>query len=431
MRLRTRVHPAALGWLDGIESYDAWYESAESFDELYDAVVEDLAGLAATSPSGEVLYVVPGSPLVAESTVERLRARDDVETRCEPAVSVIDLACAAVGRDPMASGLRVLDALSGDGPLRGPGPLLVLQAYSPEVLAGVASRLPQDCAVTVLHHLGLADEVVATLDARRLSTFHADHLTSLWVDALRGPGVATDDLVDIERRLRHECPWDMAQTHGSLTRHLLEEAYEAIDALEVFAAQEAAGEPSEDAVRHVEEELGDLLCQVVLHAELGDEQGYFNFTSVADALRVKLIGRHPHVFGDATARDAAEVVRRWEDLKKEEKGRTSLTDGIAWQQPSLTLYSKLAQRSVALESAPTSRGDALERARRALADLEGDEGDLDAGAPSPAWGDALTAIVEAARWSGVDLEGVLRERALRRRDEIRALEQEGRFDLDE
>ena len=204
-----------------------------------------------------------------------------------------------------------------------------------------------------------------------------------------------------------------------------------IDALEAFAAQEAAGEPSEDAVRHVEEELGDLLFQVVLHAELGDEQGYFNFTSVADALRDKLIGRHPHVFGDATARDAAEVVRRWEDLKKEEKGRTSLTDGIAWQQPSLTLYSKLAQRSVALESAPTSRGDALERARRALADLEGDEGDLDAGAPSPAWGDALTAIVEAARWSAVDLEGVLRERALRRRDEIRALEQEGRFDLDE
>ena len=251
---------------------------------------------------------------------------------------------------------------------------------------------------------------------------------------MRGPGVATDDLVDIERRLRRECPWDVVQTHGSLTRHLLEEAYEAIDALEAFAVQEADGEPSAAAIAHVEEELGDLLCQVVLHAELGDEQGYFNFTSIADGLRNKLIGRHPHVFGDATARDASEVVTRWEELKNEEKGRTSLTDGIAWQQPSLTLYSKLAHRAGALEAAPADRGEALARARRALEELEGGDGVSDARDVSttpPQWGDALTSIVEAARLSGVDLEGVLRERAMRRRDEIRALERESASNLEE
>jgi tetrapyrrole methylase family protein / MazG family protein len=424
-RLRTRVHPAAAELTD-IASYDQWYERADSFEVLYEAIVGDLVGLAAGSPTGEVLYVVPGSPLVAESTVERLRARDDVGVICEPAVSVIDLACAVLGRDPMTSGLRVLDALAGEEPWRGPGPLLVLQAYAPEVLAGVAARLPGDCPVTVLHHLGLADQVVEVLPARRLATFPADHLTSLWVDELRTAGAAIDELVDLARRLRRDCPWDVAQTHGSLTRHLLEESYEALDALENFVRLESHGDLSDAAVAHVEEELGDLLFQIVFHAELGDEEDRFDLTSIADVVREKLVGRHPHVFGDAAARDAAEVAARWEVLKRDEKGRASVTDGVAWQQPALSLYTKLVRKAATLDLATTSGRAALERARAALAQLELD----DAVAPdvvavsdaTSAWGDALSAIVEAARLSGVDLEGVLRDRALRLRDEIRDLE---------
>ncbi|MDE3064230.1 MAG: hypothetical protein KGJ36_00975 [Acidobacteriota bacterium] len=435
-RLRTRRHPAAAHpAFIAVESYDAWYEGASSFDGLYDAIVDDLCSLAASSPTREVLYVVPGSPVVAESTVERLRRREDVATVCEPAVSVIDLACAVMGRDPMSAGLRVVDALSGDEPFTGPGPLLILQAYAPEVLAGVGARLPAATTVTVLHHLGLADQAVVERAAAGLAGFGADHLTSLWVEDLRTAGAAMDDLVALARRLRRDCPWDVAQTHGSLARHLLEESYEAIDALEALVALEAAGTLTTAAVAHVEEELGDLLFQVVFHAELGDEEGRFDLVTMADALREKLIGRHPHVFGDAAARDAAEVASRWEVLKRDEKGRESVTDGVAWQQPALSLFAKLARKADALNLAPGDPRASLALARNALALLE-----LDA-APAPdalsvadtaaAWGDAISAIVDAARRSGVDLEGVLRDRAVRLAEAIRAAESREGAEVDE
>jgi tetrapyrrole methylase family protein / MazG family protein len=433
-RLRTRIHPAAEELTD-VVSYDDWYERADSFDGLYDAIVQDLVELAAASPTREVLYVVPGSPLVAESTVERLRARDDIDVICEPAVSVIDLACAVLGRDPMSAGLRVADALDGIEPWRGPGPLLILQAYAPEVLAVVAARLPPDCPVTVLHHLGLEDQVIDVLSAENLARFGADHLTSLWVDDLRTAGTAVDDLMDLARRLRRDCPWDVAQTHASLTRHLLEESYEALDALETFVRLDADGDLTDAAVAHVQEELGDLLFQVVFHSVLGDEEGRFDLTSIVDAQRDKLVARHPHVFGDAIVDSAAEVASRWEVNKRDEKGRTSVTDGVAWQQPALSLYTKLARKAVAVDLTSLSRRAALERARTALARVELD----DVTAPDvvgvnetgPEWGDALSAFVEAARLSGVDLEGVLRDRALRLRDEIRDVESRGVSTLDE
>ena len=427
VRLRTRVHPAA-AFLDATPSYDDLYESAVSFEALYDAIVEDLVVLATHSPNGEVVYAVPGSPVVAERTVELLRARGDVAVVCEPAVSVIDVACAVMGRDPLA-GLRVLDALEALTPLRGPGPLLVLQTYSSEVLAMVADRLPAETVVTVLHHLGLADEVVVELAASQLISFEeVDHLTSLWIDGLRTAGEAIDDLVDFTARLRAECPWDQEQTHASLTRHLLEEAYEALDALEELVRVEGAGADDGAATAHVEEELGDLLFQIVFHAKLGDEEGRFNLATVADGVRDKLIGRHPHVFGDVQVSGSEEVAARWEVLKRDEKGRASITDGIAWQLPALTLYTKLVRKAVLVNLAPTSAEVARRSAIEALAalDLERD-GASDAESSSDVasgWGDALSSLVSAARFAGVDLEGVLRTRAMRLRDEIQAVEAE-------
>src|ERR1035441_3259196 len=313
-RLRTRVHPAAAAFPD-VASYDDLYENAESFDALYQSIAFDLIELARSAPSGEVLYAVPGSPVGAERTVEVLLDSKEVTTVLEPAVSVIDVACAALGRDPMASGLRVVDALANVEPLRGPGPLLVLQTYSSEVLASVADRLPPSTLVTVLHHLGLEDQSIVQLPAGELVSFgDVDHLTSLWIDGLRTTGEAMDDLVAFMRRLRLECPWDQEQTHASLTRHLLEEAYETIDALETFVRVEAEGVDDEAAIDHVEEELGDLLFQIVFHAELGDEEGNFNFATIADTVRDKLIGRHPHVFGDVTVTGSDDVATRWEAL---------------------------------------------------------------------------------------------------------------------
>jgi tetrapyrrole methylase family protein/MazG family protein len=423
VRLRTRVHPASAEFAD-VVSYDDLYESAESFDALYTAIVADLVALAKNAEGGEVLYAVPGSPVVAERTVELLLGSNEVTTVLEPAVSVIDVACAALGRDPMANGLRVLDALGSVEPLRGPGPLLVLQTYSSEVLASVADRLPSATVVTVLHHVGLADEVITELLASELVTFDAvDHLTSLWVDGLRTAGEAMDDLVAFMRRLRLECPWDQEQTHASLTRHLLEEAYETLDALEAFVRVE--GDPRDEETAHVEEELGDLLFQIVFHAELGDEEDLFNLATIADAVRDKLTGRHPHVFGDTTVNSSNEVAQRWEILKRDEKGRESVTDGIAWQLPALILYTKLLRKAALVDQrldGEASRADALAaltalRLDHAIVEDAQSASDVDA-----TWGDAIVALVEMAQWAGVDLEGVLRARASQLRDAIRIAE---------
>ena len=250
-RLRTRVHPAAKAFPD-VASYDALYDQASSFDDLYRDIADDLVRLASESPTQEVVYAVPGSPVVAERTVELLGLSNEVTVIREPAVSVIDVACSALGRDPMASGLRIVDALASVESFRGPGPLLVLQTYSSEILALVADRLAPETVVTVLHHLGLRDETIVELTAEALTSFDAvDHLTSLWIDALRTTGEAMDDLVSFMKRLRLECPWDQEQTHASLTRHLLEEAYETLDALETFVRSLAQGTVNADDAAHV------------------------------------------------------------------------------------------------------------------------------------------------------------------------------------
>jgi tetrapyrrole methylase family protein/MazG family protein len=423
VRLRTRIHPAAAPFLD-VASYDDFYDRAASFEELYAAIVADLIELARSAPGGEVVYAVPGSPVVAERTVELLVATAHVTTVLEPAVSVIDVACAALGRDPMASGLRVIDALANVEPLRGPGPLLVLQTYSTEILASVADRLPKSTVVTVLHHVGLSDQAIVELSVGELVSFgDVDHLTSLWIESLRTAGVAMDDLVALMRRLRAECPWDREQTHASLTRHLLEEAYETLDALEAFVRVEDSADGDEAA--HVEEELGDLLFQIVFHAELGDEEEIFTLATIADAVRDKLIGRHPHVFGDVHVNDSNDVAARWEILKRDEKGRESVTDGIAWQLPALVLYTKLLRKASLVElrrEGEDSRASALDAVRSLSLDRDVAQDAQSSSNVDVQWGDAIVALVELAQWAGVDLEGVLRERARQLRDEIRNVE---------
>ncbi len=436
-RLRTRRHPAA-GDFD-VESYDDWYETADSFEELYARIVEDLVVLAHESSNAEVVYAVPGSPVVAERTVELLRERSDVDVICEPAVSVIDVACAALGVDPMAQGLRILDALEGVEPFRGPGPLLILQAYAPEVLASVADRLAQDTPVDVLYHLGLGDERIVRLRASELTRFaDADHLTSLYVEGLRTAGEAMDDLVSFTRRLRAECPWDVEQTHASLTRYLVEESYEALDALTNLAVMIESGEEDEAVVAHAEEELGDLLFQIVFHAELGDEEERFNLATIADTERDKLTARHPHVFGDVVVNDAAEVARRWEVLKQAEKNRASVLDGISWWAPSLTLHAKVLNRSRDL-GVVTSAPEELERLRVLVASVDAAAHALDRGTSREAdevlsgteprteemtavLGDVLTSLSTLATLLGVDLESLLRERTLALRERVLGLE---------
>ncbi len=424
-RLRTRVHPAATAFAE-LDSYDDLYESAESFEDLYEAIADDLVGLAQTSLDGRVVYGVPGSPVVAERTVEMLVTRTDVDVIIEPAVSIIDAACAALRRDPMSCQLRVVDALSSDEPLRGPGPLLVLQTYATEVLAVLASRLAPGTPVTILHHVGLKDERLVSTTASELVTFDgADHLTSVWVESLRTAGDAIDDLVALTTTLRRECVWDQEQTHESLSRHLLEEAYETLDAIESYVASEPTSSGPVDP-SHLVEELGDLLFQIAFHAELGREEGAFDFADVADHVRTKLIARHPHVFEGVRVENADDAARQWEELKRDEKQRTSVTDGIPMQLPSLTLYAKLRRKATSLGMVMDDGATMRERVTvlasgLLVGDVIASDGVVEREA-DPAWGELLSALSDLARWCGVDLEAVLRRRAVSLRDEILTFE---------
>lgn len=406
-RLRTARHPAASSFPD-VPSYDQWYESADSFDELYDRIVDDLIRLAASSP---VVYAVPGSPLVAEATVERLLARSDIEVTILPAVSAIDVACAALRIDPMAVSLQVVDALHVDQPLRGPGALLILQTYSPEVMAAVADRFDPTTPVCVVFHAGLPDQDLRWMTAKDLGRVHdADHLTSLFVPAVRDVGASIIDLVSLMEVLREKCAWDQEQTHTSLARHLIEEAYEVIDALERYSTALAENRDVDAAARHVEEELGDLLFQIVFHAHLGREQETFSLTSLADSVHHKLVDRHPHVFGDISVTSAEDAEERWERLKKVEKGRESVTDGIAWELPGFVLHAKLLRKAASVGVVTPEGAEALQRAQIALTSMSMDD--------EVAWREVLLALSVMAKSGGVDLEGIARSLALTLRDEI-------------
>lgn len=403
-RLRTRVHPTAALFPD-VPAYDELYERADSFDELYETMAADLLDLATSSASHHVVFAVPGSPVVAERTVEILLAQSDVRVDVLPAVSVIDIACARLGVDPMAQGVRVVDAHS-TAPLRGPGPLLILQAHSRAVLAVVADRLTPTTPVTVLHHLGLPDEAVVTVIARELPGCAADHLTSLWVRELRTSGDAMDDLEDLATTLRARCAWDQEQTVATLGRHLLEESYEALDALGVYAS-----DPS--AVAHVVEELGDLLYQVVAQAELGREVGDFALVDVINAVTTKLVDRHPHVFGDAVVTTATDAAAQWERIKRVEKKRTSATDGIPAGLPALALFEKLRRHADAVGVVAPTASASRHRVRGALEDARTDADSID-----DSWVALARALGDFAHSVNVDLEMVMRAAAHQLRDEI-------------
>jgi tetrapyrrole methylase family protein/MazG family protein len=431
-RLRTRRHPAATAF-PGVESFDQLYEAAPDFESLYQSIADELVRLATTDPRGTVVYAVPGSPSVAERTVAILGDRDDLDLVIVPGLSFVDLACATLCIDPIAVGLRLGDALELPDRLGGRGPLLLAQAHSRDVLADVALRVDDDlesseATAVVLHHLGLPDERVERRSIGELASFRdPDHLTSVYLEGLRGPGDAVDDLVELMDVLRERCPWDRVQTHTSLGRYLLEESYEALDALETLAAaldDEAAHGATPDSAglvraagHHAEEELGDVLFQLVFHARLGIDEGLFDLRSVADAVRHKLVGRHPHVFADAVATTPDAVAARWEALKRDEKGRDSVMDGIPDALPALSLMAKVRRKSLAAGLEMRDAPALLDAARDALSRLPLEPGmtdDATIGADresTEAIGVALEAVCDLARLVGVDPEQALRDRA--------------------
>jgi len=240
--------------------------------------------------------------------------------------------------------------------------------------------------------------------------------------------------------LRQRCPWDRRQTHGSLARHLMEESYEVLEAIDAVAAVDAGAVDDDDAeeraVAHLEEELGDLLFQVYFHATLAAEEGRFSLADVARGVHDKLVSRHPHLFAGAEAGEPDRMAADWESLKMAEKNRTSITEGIPAALPALALAAKLQRkglavgmhldgpeevaRSVAAAVAPL--GLAAGVAGAGDADPRGPGDDAAAGADEAAQiGALLFSVVSLARALDVDPESALRARAAAFRRDVEAL----------
>jgi tetrapyrrole methylase family protein/MazG family protein len=404
--VRTTRHPSSSLALPA-ESFDAVYDSAASLDEVYQAIVERLVHDA---EGHTVLYAVPGSPLVAERTVDLLKRDSRVEVTVIPALSFLDLAWDRLGVDPVAEGARLMDGHRFAEEAAGQaGPFLVAQCDSQLVLSEIKLTVDDGPRVTVLQRLGLADESIAEIDWDDLDRrFEPDHLTCLWIPRMAEPVAAEfarfDNLV---RTLREKCPWDRSQTHQTLTRYLIEETYELLEAIDELDYD------------HLEEELGDLLYQIAFHATLASEAGQFTLADVTRRIHDKLVERHPHVFGPPGT-----PVPNWEELKRAQKGRASVMDGVPGHLPSLlyafNVQGKAASVGFDWENAAGAWPkvhEELQELAEAMAD-----GNLDGPAVNEELGDVLFSVVNVARHLGIDPEAALREAAAKFRDRFRAME---------
>jgi tetrapyrrole methylase family protein/MazG family protein len=436
--LRTAVHPVVADLKQQglrFETFDHLYERGERFEDIYREMAEQLVQRARRE--GELVYAVPGHPLMAEQSVQLLRQlapEAGVEVLIGPGQSFLDDVCTAVGLDPI-DGMLLLDGTALRAEQLQPGlHAVIAQVFQPQVASDVKLTLmevyPDDHPVWVVRAAGVpGEERVQQVPLYELDRVDGiDHLTTVVVPALP-PGLARRrDLwfaVDVVRRLRAPdgCPWDRQQTHQSLRRYVIEEAYEVAHAID------------EDDPDHLAEELGDLLLQVLLHAQIASERGDFDVRDVFGGLAEKLVRRHPHVFGGVEAGSPAEAQARWNDIKQKERQARAAGDGagteesvldeVRWGRPAWMVAADLQERAAKVGFDWANVRDVMDKVEEEVRELAGEVrqaartpglsgGDTDRGAGPAAspklveeFGDMLFAIANLARWLQLDVEEVL------------------------
>lgn len=417
--LRTSRHESASA-VTGATTFDHLYESGGTFDEVYRRIVETL--VEAANRDGEVLYAVPGSPFVLETTVQLLLTDDRVRVTALPAMSFLDRAWALLGIDPVNAGVKLIDGHRFVEQAAGEcGPLLVAQVHDKWVMSDVKLAYEDatgDEEVMILHHLGLADERLVRTTWQELDRVHEpDHLTCLYIPRLANPIAGEmQRLHRLARTLRERCPWDQEQTHASLIKHLIEETYEVVDAVNALDANDPATD------QELIEELGDLLYQVEFHATIAEQEGRFTLSEVVNTLHDKLVRRHPHVFGDVQADTADDVVDTWDSVKRTERGESaSIFDGVAKSSPSLSYSQKVQKRAAGVGFDWPDHQGALDKIVEESQELTKASG---ADAIEMELGDLLFSVVNVARHLGVDAESALRrstDKFRRRFEEVERL----------
>ena len=471
---RTLIHPTIQPLKQEIPnlritSFDSFYDEATSWDTLYQRIAQEICSLAEQYPP--VLYAVPGHPLIGEASVQlilqqaRLRG---LSTRIVAGLSFLESVYAVLELDPFTSGMQMIDAtdlaaLRLDeiaGKIIPTIPLLVAHIYHRRQASAVKLALsecyPDEWPVKLVRSAGLADsETVGAqgggkpgpyntttetviemplyeIDRSNLANYH----NTLYVpplealDSLRLP----ETLRYITMRLRRDpdgCPWDRQQTHQSLTRYVIEETYEVVEALE------------ENDLEKLAEELGDLLLQVYLHAEIARQHGDFNIGDVFGHVSAKLIRRHPHVFGQVEVENAGQVILNWEEIKRQERiaaGKDvqseSILDGVPLASPAFIVAQEYQKRAAKI-------GFDYDNLQKVLAKLTEELQELQEATTTEhrreEMGDVLFMVARVASELNIDAEEALRFANRKFRQRFQAMEhitrQEGRtfssYTLDE
>ena len=417
--LRTERHPL-VPWLKeqgySFQTFDQCYERETNFEAVYRDICDRIMEVARY---GQVVYAVPGHPLVAERSVELIIQRADAEgRRCSiiPAMSFLDALWAALRINPVA-GVKVLDGLGITEKKLDPAMATVVSQVHSRLVASdlkliLLERYPPEHQVAIVRAAGVpGQESVDRVPLYKLDrSDNIDHLTTVYLPPLNGEGqvegVAGDEfpldpLVKVLAELRGPggCPWDQEQNHLTLARYLLEEAHEVIEAI------------NQDNAYKICEELGDLLLQIVFHAQIARENSHFDINDVVSGITEKMIRRHPHVFGDHKVANSHEVTVNWDRIKQLEKGVGNpglvIPPGIARGWPALMRAQKIQALAAKVGfDWPDHRG-ALDKTHEELAELTEAVVMGDQKATADELGDVLFAVVNLARLLHVDSETAL------------------------
>jgi tetrapyrrole methylase family protein/MazG family protein len=428
--LRTDRHPAVAGLpaVPRLHSFDHVYEEADSFELVYATIVEELL---AHANRGDVVYAVPGHPYVGESTVTALvaAARDrGLPVRVVAGLSFVEPTLAALGLDAL-SGLQIMDALEVGRSLypqvNSDLPLLLGQVYNRlvagEIKLTLGSVYPDEHGVYLIHGAGLPGEIVESLPLYAIDrSEQIGHLTSLYLPPLpvKSTLPALAETVAVLRSPQG-CPWDREQTPQSLRAGFLEEAYEAVEAIDT------------GDVANLREELGDIVYHVVIQAQMAAEAGDFTLSDVIAGIETKLRRRHPHVWGDWQVEDTAQVLRNWDLLKQQEKSSgarqgagsqpASLLDSVPAALPALSASQKIQSRAGRAGFDWPDIGGVFEKVVEELDEIRGADSDE---ARQAEVGDLLFIVVNLARWLGVEAEAALRGANRRFSERFRWVEEE-------
>ncbi len=408
--LRTQQHPTLTGLPASLKvhSFDDLYEKGDSFEDVYSAIIEKVLELG-QRPEG-VVYAVPGDPFLAEATCPAIAQRARAEgllLKIVSGLSFLEPVFAALGLDPYPR-LALVDALElsqAHIPSFPPDmPALVAQIYSRLVSAEVKMTLnaiyPDEHPVRLVHAAGTKDEFVEDLPLYKIDrSEHIGLLTVLYVPSL-GDGTSFEAFQEIIAHLRAPdgCPWDKEQTHQSLRPHLLEEAYEALAALD-----------SDDPLK-MAEEFGDLLLQIVLNAQIASEEGEFGMSDVLKGIYDKIIRRHPHVFGETRVDGIGGVLKNWEKLKADERAGNGeqgkgLLGGVPLALPALIQAQEYQDRAARLGFDWSKIEGVLEKIAEEIQEVREAENEQELAGEL---GDLFFSLVNLARWKKIDAESALR-----------------------